>query len=373
MAWNWQQHDWPSFTFDAATLEKFEGEFLHRAGVVLGAMKHVGDDDRQQLAIDIMSEEAVKTSEIEGEILDRDSVQSSIRRQFGLTADTLKSRPAEQGIADMMVDLYNHVSGPLDAGRLFAWHRKLMQGRHDLASVGSYRTHPEPMQVVSGPLHKPKVHFEAPPSSTVTKEMDRFLDWFNDTAPDGPRPLHPVTRAGVAHLYFVSIHPFEDGNGRIGRAVSELALSQALKRPTLIALSRTIERHKNAYYDQLESSNKANQITNWLIYFAQTILEAQVQTHQYIVFLIEKAKLLDQVRGKINERQQKCLLRMFREGPDGFVGGLSARNYLNITQTSPATATRDLNDLVDWGVLTKTGERRHTRYHLNIHPPTGFI
>lgn len=372
MAWNWQQPDWPRFTYDATKLEAFEAEFLHRAGILLGAMKHIDDDDRHQLAIDILSEEAVKTSEIEGEILDRDSVQSSIRRQFGLTADALKARPAERGIAEMMVDLYHHIEGPLNAERPFTWHRMLMQGRRDLKNVGGYRTHSEPMQVVSGPIHHPKVHFEAPPSDGVPDEMVRFFDWFNDTAPGGPHPMHPVARAGMAHLYFVSVHPFEDGNGRISRAISELALSQALKRPTLIALSRTIERHKKAYYDQLESSNKKNLITNWLVYFAQTILDAQAYTHQYIVFLIEKTKLLDRVRGQINERQLKCLLRMFGEGPDGFTGGLSARNYLSITKTSPATATRDLNELVDWGVLTKTGERRHTRYHLNIHLPTSF-
>lgn len=366
MMWNWEQNDWPNFTFGAAGFEAPEKDFLYRAGVLLGAMTHIGNDDRQQLTIDIMSEEAVKTSEIEGEILDRESVQSSIRRQFGLATDTLKARPAERGIAEMMADLYHRTDGPLDAERLFTWHRQLMQGRHDLAAVGSYRTHAEPMQVVSGPLHRPKVHFQAPPSDQVPKEMIRFLDWFNRTAPDGPDRLSPVIRAGIAHLYFVSIHPFEDGNGRIARAISELALSQALKRPTLIALSRTIERHKNTYYDQLEASNKTNRITDWLVYFAQTVLDAQTQTHQYIVFLIEKTKLLDRVRDNIHPRQQKCLLRMFREGPDGFTGGLSARNYISITKVSPATATRDLNELVDLGVLTKTGERRHTRYHLPI-------
>lgn len=177
----------------------------------------------------------------------------------------------------------------------------------------------------------------------------------------------------IAHLYFVSIHPFEDGNGRIARAVSELALSQALKRPTLIALSRTINHRKNEYYELLKQSNKKNQVTKWLEYFAQTVLEAQAQTHQFITFLIEKTKLLDHVRGKINDRQEKCLLRMFREGVDGFKGGLSAGNYISITKASPATATRDLSELVELGVLTRTGELRHTRYHLNISLPTEFV
>ena len=138
MKWNWQQSGWPEFTFEGSKLETYEGEFLHRAGVLLGAMKHIGDINRQQLAIDIMSKEAVKTSEIEGEILNRDSVQSSIRRQFGLVADSLQARPAERGIAEMMVDLYNHVDGPLDEERLFAWHQKLMQGHRSIVNIGDY-------------------------------------------------------------------------------------------------------------------------------------------------------------------------------------------------------------------------------------------
>ncbi|HCD31077.1 MAG TPA: DUF4172 domain-containing protein [Phycisphaerales bacterium] len=374
MIWNWEQPDWPNFTFDASALEGFEAEFLHRAGVLLGALKHIDDDDRQQLAVDILSEEAIKTSEIEGEILDRDSVQSSIRRQFGLAADDLKVRPAERGVAEMMVELYNHIDGPLKTKRLFTWHRMLMQGHRWIDSVGGYRKHAEPMQVVSGRVDQPNVHFEAPPSADVPKEMDGFLKWFNDTAPvpGKSQALHPVIRAGIAHLYFVSIHPFEDGNGRIARAISELALSQALKRPTLIALSRTIEQNKNAYYDQLEHSNKANEITGWLTYFGQTILNAQAETHRFIVFLIEKAKLFDRVRDQINERQSKCLLRLFKAGPDGFVGGLSAQNYISITRASKSTATRDLTELVEMGVLDKSGERRHTRYRLNIKLPADF-
>jgi len=369
MPWNWQQADWPRFEHDPAALEALEDRFLHRAGVLLGAMRHIQDEDRDQLVVQILSEEAVKTAQIEGEALDRDSVQSSIRRQFGLSADALQARPAERGIAEVMTDLYRDVSGPLDEARLFRWHTQLMQGRRDLHRVGGYRAHAEPMQVVSGPLHAPIVHFEAPPSETVAAEMARFLAWFNAAGPGGSAPLPPVTRAGMAHLYFVSIHPFEDGNGRIGRAISELALSQALGRPTLLALSRTIEARKSAYYDALESANKHNAITDWLVYFGGTILDAQAETHRFIAFLIEKTRVMDRVRGRINARQEKALLRMFREGPVGFTGGLSAGNYRSITKAAPATATRDLNELVDLGVLVRTGERRYTRYHLNIELP----
>jgi Fic family protein len=366
MKWNWQQDDWPKFSYDKSKLEALETQFLKSEGILLGAFKHLNEDDKNTLKIDIICNEAIKTSEIEGEYLNRDSVQSSIRRQFGLQADNRKSSPSEQGIAEMMVDLYQTFNAPLTHEKLFAWHKMVTSGRDDLTDIGRYRTHAEPMQVISGYYNKTKVHFEAPPSSAMTKEMGTFMNWFKDTAPAGNTPLPALTRSGMAHLYFVCIHPFEDGNGRIGRGISEKALAQTFGEPTLIALSHTIQKHRKDYYNELEYANKSNEITSWLVYFAKTILDAQTYTQTYIEFLIGKTKLYDRLRGKLNERQDKALARMFKEGPEGFAGGLSADNYLSITRTSRATATRDLNELVEMDALSKTGERRHTRYHLNI-------
>lgn len=266
----------------------------------------------------------------------------------------------------MMVDLYKTFNNPLSHEQLFAWHKMLMKGRRYLHDVGAYRTHEDSMQVVSGPVHKPKVHFEAPPSKAMHREMTRFIKWLNDTARDGKNPLPALSRAGIAHLHFVCIHPFEDGNGRIGRAIAEKALSQCLGQPTLIALSHAIQEQKNAYYETLEKNNKGNEITDWLVYFANTILDAQSYTQKLIDFLIEKTRLYDKLRGKMNERQEKVIARMFREGPEGFKGGLSAEKYISITKTSRATATRDLQDLVEMGALLKTGERKYTRYSLCI-------
>ena len=178
--------------------------------------------------------------------------------------------------------------------------------------------------------------------------------------------LPALTRAGVAHLYFESIHPFEDGNGRIGRAISEKALAQCLQRPTLTALAATILIHRKAYYAALEEANKQNEITKWLDWFAGIAIEAQQRTQARVEFLIEKTRLLDRLRGRLNDRQQRVLLRVLREGPEGFKGGLSARNYVTITGTSTATATRDLADMVEKGALQRTGERRHARYFLPI-------
>lgn len=362
MTWNWQQADWPNFRYDSSQLEGFEAQFLKREGLLLGAFKHLDEDDKATLRIEVISTEALKTSEIEGEYLNRDSVQSSVRRQFGLQTDHRKTSPSEEGIAEMMVNLYQTYADLLSHSTLFSWHTMLTKGRHDLQDRGTYRTHPEPMQVVSGYVHKPTIHFEAPPSAQMDKEMDQFIQWFNGR----DRHLPALSYSGMAHLYFVCIHPFEDGNGRIGRAIAEKALAQALGEPTLIALSYTIEKHKKAYYNALEKANKSNEVTDWLVYFSKTILEAQDYTQKYIEFLIEKTKMYDRVRGDLNERQKKVLSRLFHEGPEGFKGGLSAENYISITKTSRATATRDLHELVSMNVLTKTGERKHTRYILNI-------
>jgi Fic family protein len=369
--WNWEQKDWPHFSYVAESIIPLEHQFLHQAGMLTGVIKHINDEDKKMLTVQIICEEALKTSEIEGEILNRESVQSSIRRNFGLSADSRKIFPAEQGISEMMLDLFHHFDRPLTNQLLFTWHKMLMQGRRDLKEVGRYRTTEEAMQVVSGAIHTPKVHFEAPPSKTLPAEMKRFIAWFNQTAPAGKTPLTPLLRAGIAHLYFESIHPFEDGNGRIGRAICEKSLSQSLNQPTLISLSPVINGRKKNYYDWLEKSNQHNEITGWLVYFAGAILQGQARTQKLLDLLIAKTKFLDRFKKDLNDRQEKVILRMFREEPEGFKGGLSARNYISITETSPATATRDLQHLVQIGALTSTGNLKGTRYQLNLASLTG--
>ena len=366
MTWNWEQPGWPEFSFDAAELEALEAQFLLHSGEFIGAFKHVGQSDRDMLRVELISDEALKTSEIEGEILNRDSVQSSLRHQFGIDEAQPDVPAAERGIAQMMVDLYRTFADPLTDQTMFAWHNMLLSEDKSIEVIGRYRTHAAPMQVISDPITKPKVHFEAPPSYRMTEEMTAFVGWFNKTAPGGNRPLPALTRAAVTHLYFVSIHPFEDGNGRIGRALAEKSLAQNLGQPTLIALAYTIQRKRKAYYAALERNNKSTDITNWLKYFAETILEAQDNTIKRVDFYVGKAKFYERLRGRLNDRQEKVVTRMFREGIDGFKGGLSAEKYISITQATRATATRDLQDLVAKGALTKTGELRHTRYHLNI-------
>ena len=366
MLWNWQLSDWTQFTFDADSLRDAEVRFLKGAGVVVGSMHHLDGEARQGIVIELISQEMVDSSAIEGEILDRVSVQSSIARQLGFAADKRRSSPAEAGAAELMADLYRRYAEPLTDQLLFDWHKMLMNGRRDLADIGAYRTHADPMQIVSGALHAPRVHFEAPPSDRVPEEMARFIAWFNDSGLKGGAPMPAITRAAIAHLWFETIHPFEDGNGRLGRAIAEKALAQSLEAPTLTALAATINRHKKAYYAQLHAASQTNQIDAWMGWFADIVLEAQGRTIESIRFLIEKTRLLDRLRGRINDRQEKALIRMMAEGSDGFVGGLSAHNYRTITDAASATATRDLAELVELGALERVGERRYARYHLTI-------
>lgn len=362
MSWNWEREDWPNFTYDAAALEEREGRFLRESGVFLGAFKHLDGSQRQSITIELISDEALKTSEIEGEYLDRESLQSSIRRQFGLRTDDMKVPPAERGVAEMMVDLYENFNTPLSHETVFKWHKMLLSSRSDLDDIGCYRTDPHPMQVVSGAIGRPKVHFEAPPSQSIPQEMEVFMQWFNESK----GRLPPLTRTGIAHSYFVSIHPFIDGNGRIGRAIAEKAMAEKLGQPTMIALAKTIEANRKGYYDALLRVNRTNEITDWLVYFANTVLDAQQVSIKLVEFTIAKAKFYDRLGDQLNDRQAKAIARLFKAEPEGFTGGLSAENYIAITKTSRATATRDLSGLVSKGALTKTGELKHTRYFLNI-------
>ena len=366
MVWNWQQEEWPRFDWDARRLARAEAMFLEGAGVVIGVSRHLDSEQRQGLSIELMSHEAMDTSAIEGEALDRDSIQSSLRRHLGLDGGRRRVKPAEAGIAEMTVDLYEDVASPLTEAILHRWHRLIMNGRNDLKDVGRYRTHDEPMQIISGPLHAPRIHFEAPPSAQTPAEMAAFWKWLDRTDPKGPSPLPPITRAALAHVWFESIHPYEDGNGRLGRAVSEKILAQGLSTPLLTGMASTLLAHRKAYYAALERGHRGLEVTDWLLWFAAKAIEAQRRTLQQVEFVLQKSRLIVRLRHDLNARQEKALLRMFEAGPDGFVGGLSASNYMSITGAPSATTTRDLTTLVAMGALTRTGEHRSTRYHLSI-------
>lgn len=367
--YNWQQSDWPDFIYYIDRLEEELFLFTEKIGRVTGKWQALPESTQQETVINMMTAEAVKTSEIEGEYLSRKDVLSSIRKNIGLHSDTVYIKDQRAvGMAELMIDVRNTFDEPLSKEKLFEWHRMLFRENQSI-KVGAWRTHKEPLQVVSGVIGKETVHFEAPPSTRVPSEMNQFIKWFNDSAPKEKKDLKgaPI-RSAIAHLYFETIHPFEDGNGRIGRAVAEKALSQGIGAPALLSLSDTIESNKKRYYEALKKAQSSNEITDWLRYFVKTILKAQSAAEELVDFTLKKAKYFDRYRDLFNDRQLKVINRMLDEGPEGFEGGMNAKKYINITKTSKATATRDLKELLAIGATKRLGKAggRSTRYEVNI-------
>ncbi|AKA35329.1 Fic family protein [Flagellimonas lutaonensis] len=363
MRYNWQQKDWPNFQYQTTDVENKLFDFAQRTGRISGVLEGLSETEQTEAIINLMVSEAIKTSEIEGEYLSRNDVMSSIRRNLGLNPELplTKDKRAE-GVAELMLAVRNNFKKPLTSQMLFDWHTMLMKGNNQI-QIGQWRTHEEPMQIVSGGMGREMVHFEAPPSKRVSTEMSGFIKWFNASQGEIKKP---ILRAAIAHLYFETIHPFEDGNGRIGRAVAEKALSQRIGRPVLFSLSKSIEENKKAYYDALQRAQRSNEITDWINYFVQTVLDAQIDAEQEIEFTLKKTRFFDQHKDELNERQQKVVRRMLEEGHQGFEGGMNSRKYISLVRTSKATATRDLQDLVAKGIFRPIGGGRSTRYEINI-------
>lgn len=363
MRYNWQQKDWPIFQYQITDIEDMLFDFAQRTGRISGVLEGLSKTEQTEAMINLMVSEAIKTSEIEGEYLSRNDVMSSIRRNLGLNPELplTKDKRAE-GVAELMLAVRNDFLKPLTSSMLFEWHNMLMKGNTQI-QIGQWRTHEEPMQIVSGGMGREAVHFEAPPSDEIPVEMDGFIQWFNTSQGEIKKP---ILRAAIAHLYFETIHPFEDGNGRIGRAVAEKALSQSIGRPVLFSLSKSIEGNNKAYYNALQKAQRSNEITDWINYFVRTVLDAQIDAQQEIEFTLKKTKFFDQHKSELNDRQQKVVQRMLEEGPQGFEGGMNARKYVSLAKTSKATATRDLQDLVAKGIFRPIGGGRSTRYEIDI-------
>ena len=368
VSYNWQTPNWPLFTYSTAHVEDSMLAFMEKAGRVSGIVDALPEKTRQDAIIDIVLKEAIKTSEIEGEYPNRKDVLSSIRKNLGLHTGTvhIKDKSAA-GLGELMIDVRETSEAPLTEEKLFVWHRMLL-GTSRKITVGNWRTH-DPMQVISGATGKEKVHFEAPPSDRVPAEMKQFIQWFNDTAPGGKKEIRKAAvRSAIAHLYFESIHPFEDGNGRIGRAIAEKALSQTMKRPVILSLSGTIEANRKEYYTSLEQAQRSLEITKWVEYFVNLVLTAQTEAEKQIEYTLKVTRFFDLYSGKLNERQLTVIKRMVEEGPEGFEGGMNARKYMGITKTSKPTATRDLQYLMESGVFVLAGKAggRSTSYQLNL-------
>lgn len=365
--YNWQQSDWPQFQYALTALIPSLLSLNEKLGFLRGQWQHLEAPLQTEAMLDVLVTDIIKNADIEGEYLNRHDVRSSIKNKLGLAPQLLPVRDKRvNGMVEMTLHAREHFNKPLTENDLCEWHLMLFSASSNIhLRVGTWRTDEEPMQVVSGHHGRWVVHFEAPPAGRVPDEMKAFIDWFNRTAPGESEAIpYASVRAAIAHLYFESIHPFDDGNGRIGRIIAEKALSQGLGYPVFLSLSQAIEKNKSIYYDQLKKASRSNEITEWVTYFVNIISEAHQWVETQIRFVLNKTQFLDRYQNQMNERQLKVMLRMFKAGVEGFEGGMSAKKYMIIADTSKATATRDLQALVEMGALKEIGEGRSTHYEL---------
>jgi len=361
-----QQADWPALRWDAHGLAVLLAETRHAQGRLLGRMEGLGLNLCGEANLAVMTEDVVKSSAIEGEGLDIRQVRSSLARRMGIeVAGVVPSPRTVDGIVEMMLDATRSFGQPLTAERLFGWHAALFPtGRSGMRRiiVGGWRTAESgPMQVVSGPIGRERVHFEGPDAKRVAGEMDAFLEWFN-----APMAIDPVMKAGVAHFRFVTIHPFEDGNGRIARAIADMALARADGRPErFYSMSAQIEAERRAYYEVLEDSQKGGMdITPWLKWFLECLGRALTRAEGTLASVLRKAHVWQWIgTAPVNERQRKVLNRLL----DGFEGKLTTSKYAALTACSNDTALRDIQALVAQGVLAQN-ERggRSASYRLMV-------
>ncbi len=372
MKWIWQQSDWPNFRYDRRALEDREFKFRLNSERLAGRFDALSVASREEVTVDLMLSEAIKTSSIEGEDLDRESVRSSL---LSLIASDMLPENTDQksaGAASLLVDVRKKWQTPLTHELLGKWQSMAVpEQRYTSLLRGTYRNDPSPMQIVSGSYGWEKVHYEAPPAARIPDEMTRFIDWYNQTSQlDENRRLAGIAKAGIAHLWFEVIHPFDDGNGRVGRAIADHALSHSLGYPTTACLATAIESDKKLYYQQLESASRGSlEVNVWLNYFADTIIRAQNIAREEVDFVLSKTRFYEAYGDQLNKRQAKMVSRVFKEGRKGFEGGITTRKYEVITKCPNRTASRDLSDLVAKGIIRPLpGGGRITRYELTVMP-----
>jgi Fic family protein len=366
MAYNWQLKEWPNFRYSVEKLQQISIAFAQEFGIINGLVLGLTEKLKQETLLEILIEEALKTSEIEGEYMSREDVMSSIKNNLGLQQSLPVKDKRALGIAKLIVEVNKSIDLPLTLDLLCYWHQVLME--HNLhLNAGSWRQGKEPMQIISGFYGREVIHYEAPPSINVPEEMEKFIQWYcNSELPVKDNISKGLLKSAIAHLYFESIHPFEDGNGRIGRALAEFTLSQTLNSLLILSFSKTIEKEKKLYYEQLKLAQRSLDITEWVNYFSKIILDAQKDAKELVQFTLMKAKFFDQYGNQLNERQMKVINRMLENGIEGFEGGMTAKKYIAITKTSKATATRDLQILYEFGVFTQAGSGRSVSYQLKL-------
>lgn len=360
----WEKSNWPNFTWNEHSLINLLAQVSREQGLLLGKMGALGFNLRNEANLNTLTEEVIKSSEIEGELLKRDQVRSSIARRLGIDiAGLLPVDRNVDGVVEMLLDAVSHYDETLTAERLFAWHAALFPtGRSGMTQIkiGGWRddSHGH-MQVVSGPIGREKIHYQAPPANRIPDEMKKFLNWFEASS-----QIDPLLTAGLAHLWFVTIHPFEDGNGRIARAIADMALARSERsEQRFYSMSAQISREHKAYYDILEWSQKGSlDLTRWLEWFLKCLLRAIEGAQVTLHSIISKAQFWERfAKEPLNERQIKVLNRLL----DGFDGKLTTTKWARLAKCSQDTAYRDILDLINRGILRKDlGGGRSTSYSL---------
>jgi Fic family protein len=364
-----QRNDWPRLTWDRERLAELVAAVRHQQGRLVGRMGALGFDLRQEAVLQTLTSDVLTSSEIEGQKLDAEQVRSSIARRLGMDIGGLEAADRDvEGIVEMMLDATRRYDEPLTTDRLFAWHASLFPtGRSGMTKIrtGAWRDDSNgPMQVVSGPVGRERVHFEAPAAERLDREMQAFLDAFNAKS-----DIDPVLRAALAHLWFVTIHPFDDGNGRIARAIADMALARSENSPQrFYSMSAQIRQERSAYYGILEETQKGTlDITSWMEWFLGRLGRAIDGAQTALGAVLAKARFWQAIAGvTLNERQRLVVNRLL----DGLEGKLTSSKYARLTRCSQDTATRDIASLVAHGVLVRNpGGGRSTSYSLGRTEP----
>lgn len=370
MSWIWEKHEWPHFVWKSDELGGLLRDTIQIQGQLMGKAEAAGDDFNRQSTLDTLLQSIITSSAIEDEQLNVESVRSSLARRLGLgTGHPSQTTARTEGFADLILDATGNIEMPLSMERLLQWHRLLFPPGAVLPfhalRVGALRGD-FPMQVVSGRLDQPTVHFEAPPAAGMEGQLADFIGWFNRSRHDPS--VDPLIRSGLVHLWFVTLHPFEDGNGRLARALTDLALAQAEQRTIrLYTMSAAILKRRRDYYRILEASQRGSlDVTLWLLWFLGTLQVALKDASTQIDGVLDKARFWRTHAGhSLIPAQVRVLNRLLEGGPDNFERGISASQYQSVARVSKATATRHLADLLDKGFLEKKqGGGRSTRYHI---------
>lgn len=394
MNYIWQHKQWPNFAYDSEKLSALAYQYAKQTAKLSGSLLQTDLNDALTAQLDLMVDEAINTSLIEGENLNPVSVRSSLqlflnpKQDLNLTPVPINVADAKaEGLAALIVDVRKNFHKPLSKELLFNWHQMVLVGfessiLNSNLTVGQWRNSPEPMQIVSGPIGYERIHYEAPVSKDLDKLMAGFLEWFNNSfsVDSNSQPIPGVIRAGIAHLWFEVIHPFDDGNGRIGRAIIEYALAQDLGSPVVLSMSTHIEKNRKEYYQQLNQASccdsddldnkSALDITAWLTWFVETLITAQKDAESKMELVFQKTQFWQRHKEtKLSPRQTAALNKIFKAGKEGFPNGISAQKYAALAKCAKATATRDLGDLVSKDCLSVEGVGRGIRYFIKLGTP----